>query len=193
FLAIVWLGFPVVGAVAGAVLALGLDWIVGLTWAPFQGPLSLVDEVTGAWTLPVFVAVGVVLGLVLALSAHGQVAWCRWSPVSSRSPRTVTSRRSRGARSPASSPRAVGSCCRTPPVAVGRAYAWRTCPGARSRRPSSATATSGSRRTRSTMPSRAGCPAPRRSRQGPTRSWRRDRRRWRRRTARTPRSFATSW
>lgn len=80
FLAVVWLGFPVIGAVAGAVLALGLDWIVGLTWAPFQGPLSLVDEVTGAWTLPVFVALGVVLGLVLALSAHGQVAWVQVEP-----------------------------------------------------------------------------------------------------------------
>ena len=74
FLVVVWLGLPILGAVAGALLALLLDWIVGLSWAPFQGPLRLVDEVTGDWTLVVLVALGVVLGLLLALSAHGDVA-----------------------------------------------------------------------------------------------------------------------
>ncbi|WP_110241777.1 hypothetical protein [Nocardioides gilvus] len=74
FHAVVWLGFPIAGALAGALLTFALDWIVGLTWAPFQGPLSLVDEVTGDWTLPVLAGVGVVLGLVLAVIAQGEAA-----------------------------------------------------------------------------------------------------------------------
>lgn len=74
FHVIVWVGFPLAGALAGVLLAFALDWIVGLTWAPFQGPLSLVDEVTGAWTLPVLAGVGVVLGLVLAVIAQREAA-----------------------------------------------------------------------------------------------------------------------
>lgn len=74
FHAVVWVGFPVLGAAAGAVLAVALDWVVGLSWAPFQGPLTLVDELTGTWTLPALVASGLVLGLVFALIAQNDAA-----------------------------------------------------------------------------------------------------------------------
>lgn len=74
FHVVVWIGFPVAGALAGTLLTFALDWIVGLSWAPFQGPLKLVDEVTGQWTLPVLVGVGLLLGLGLALITQKEVA-----------------------------------------------------------------------------------------------------------------------
>lgn len=74
FHVVVWLGFPLAGALAGWLLALGLDTIVNLSWAPFQGPLRLVDDITGSWTLPVLLGLGVVIGLALALAAYGEVA-----------------------------------------------------------------------------------------------------------------------
>ncbi|MEP7795406.1 hypothetical protein [Sanguibacter sp. 25GB23B1] len=61
-------------------LALGLDWIVGLSWVPFQGPLSLVDELTGSWTVLALVVLGVALGLVLALSVYGDVVYVTVEP-----------------------------------------------------------------------------------------------------------------
>lgn len=73
FHVVVWLGFPLAGALAGWLLTLGLDTIVNLSWAPFQGPLRLVDDITGSWTLPVLLGLGAVLGLMLALSAYGEV------------------------------------------------------------------------------------------------------------------------
>lgn len=76
---VVWLGFPLAGALAGALLAWGLDWVLGLSWAPMQGPLELVDELTGRWTLEVLVALGVVLGLVIAVLTHREVARIRVS------------------------------------------------------------------------------------------------------------------
>lgn len=74
FHAVVWIGLPFLGATAGAVLAVALDWVVGLSWAPFQGPLTLMDELTGTWTLPALVAAGLVLGLVFALIAQNDAA-----------------------------------------------------------------------------------------------------------------------
>lgn len=71
---VVWLGFPLVGALAGGLLALLLDWALGLSWVPLQGPLELVDEVTGDWTLPVLIGLGVLLGLGVALAAQHDVA-----------------------------------------------------------------------------------------------------------------------
>lgn len=74
FRLVAWLGFPLVGALAGALLAWGLDWLLGLSWAPMRGPLEFVDEVTGDWTLLVLVGLGALLGLVIAGAAHREVA-----------------------------------------------------------------------------------------------------------------------
>lgn len=71
---VVWIAFPLVGAVAGALVALLLDWALGLSWVPFQGPLELVDELTGGWTLPVLAVVGLALGLVIAVLTQRDVA-----------------------------------------------------------------------------------------------------------------------
>lgn len=74
FHGVVWVGLPLLGALAGGLLAWGLDWALGLPWVPMQGPLELVDEVTGDWTLWVLLALGVLLGLALAASAEHDVA-----------------------------------------------------------------------------------------------------------------------
>lgn len=80
FHVLVWFGLPVLGAGVGWLLAWGLDWVLGLSWAPFQGPLRLLDDVTGSWTLPVLVGLGVVLGVVVALSAYDDVAYVTVGP-----------------------------------------------------------------------------------------------------------------
>lgn len=80
FHGLLWVGFPLLGALAGWLLALALDWIVGLSWAPFQGPLNLLDEVTGAWTTPVLIAIGAVAGIVVALVAYGEIAFVTVDP-----------------------------------------------------------------------------------------------------------------
>lgn len=74
FRLIVWIGCPVLGLVAGGLLAVLLDWALGLPWVPMQGPLELVDEVTGDWTLPVLAVIGLVLGLAIAAVADREVA-----------------------------------------------------------------------------------------------------------------------
>lgn len=71
---VVWLGFPVVGALAGGLLAGALDWVLGLSWAPMRGPLELVDELTGEWTLPILLGIGALLGLGIALATQHEVA-----------------------------------------------------------------------------------------------------------------------
>ncbi|WP_117215432.1 YqeB family protein [Allorhizocola rhizosphaerae] len=66
---LVWLGFPIAGALLGYLLKLVSRWIVGLEWAPWQGPFKLLTKMHEPWFTIVPVAVGVVAGLVLALLA----------------------------------------------------------------------------------------------------------------------------
>lgn len=80
FHGLLWVGFPLLGALAGWLLALAFDWLVDLSWVPFQGPLKLVDELTGAWTTPVLIAIGAVAGIVVALVSYGEIAFVTVGP-----------------------------------------------------------------------------------------------------------------
>jgi hypothetical protein len=72
--ALMWIGFPVLGAGAGWLLKAVTGWVVSLPWAPFQGPFKLVDELVASFGEPqatiVAVAIGTVAGLALALVAE---------------------------------------------------------------------------------------------------------------------------
>lgn len=70
---IVWVGFPVLGGVAGWVLSSVADWVAGLPWAPFQGPFELIAEHTGPLTTLLLVVAGVIAGFVVSLSAYGEM------------------------------------------------------------------------------------------------------------------------
>lgn len=73
FHVVLWVAVPLLGALVGWLLAFALDWIVSLSWAPFQGPLTLVDELTGAWTMLALIAVGVVTGVAVAVISYREV------------------------------------------------------------------------------------------------------------------------
>lgn len=42
--ALVWVGFPVLGAFAGRLARSVAEWALGLSWVPFQGPLLLIES-----------------------------------------------------------------------------------------------------------------------------------------------------
>jgi hypothetical protein len=63
------IGLPLLGAALGWGLTLIAEWIVGLPWFPFQGPLELFTNLSQPLRLVVAVAVGLVLGLVVAFFA----------------------------------------------------------------------------------------------------------------------------
>ena len=65
--------FLVVPALIGAGLGWGLwallDWLLGLPWIPFRGPLSLVASIPEQIALPALIGLGVVAGVVFGLFA----------------------------------------------------------------------------------------------------------------------------
>ncbi|MCX4386441.1 hypothetical protein OG777_05800 [Micromonospora peucetia] len=65
-LAVLWGGFPVLGAGVGWLLAEGAGWIAELPWAPAQGLFELVDGLPEAQASIGGVAVGMLGGLVIA-------------------------------------------------------------------------------------------------------------------------------
>ncbi|WP_459716773.1 YqeB family protein [Actinophytocola sp. KF-1] len=67
-----WAGLPVAGAVVVWLLKLLANWAVTWPWAPFRGPMELVDSVPEPWATVGALGVGLVGGLVLALIAHGE-------------------------------------------------------------------------------------------------------------------------
>lgn len=71
--ALVWLGFPALGAVLGWLVKPVTTWALSLPWAPFEGPMRVVDSIPEPWAVVVPVALGVILGLVVALSAEDEV------------------------------------------------------------------------------------------------------------------------
>lgn len=61
------IGLPLVGAALGWGLTFIVEWIVGLSWFPFQGLFELFTDLSTTLQLVVAIAVGLLLGLVLAL------------------------------------------------------------------------------------------------------------------------------
>ncbi|NUT37788.1 MAG: hypothetical protein HOV79_32485 [Hamadaea sp.] len=67
--ALVWIGFPLAGALAAWLLQLAADWIAGLAWAPLQGPFTLIASIDEPAATIGSLAVGFVGGAVLAVLA----------------------------------------------------------------------------------------------------------------------------
>jgi len=67
--ALYWLLFPLLGAGVGWLAVWGAPWVADLPWAPFQGVFSFLGRAPDL----VGVAVGLVLGLVVAGLAHADM------------------------------------------------------------------------------------------------------------------------
>ncbi|GAA1630621.1 YqeB family protein [Catellatospora bangladeshensis] len=70
--ALIALGFPVLGAAVGWGLIAMADWVAGLDWAPFQGPFKLIAKIPEPWATGGAVALGLVGGVLLVLTAIGE-------------------------------------------------------------------------------------------------------------------------
>lgn len=70
--ALIALGFPVLGMAAGWGLIAAADWVAGLDWAPFQGPVKVVSKIPEPWATLGAVALGLVVGVLLVLTAIGE-------------------------------------------------------------------------------------------------------------------------
>jgi hypothetical protein len=68
--ALVWVGFPLIGAVAGWLLKSLAEWATTLPWVPFQGPLELVASVPEPYATIGSLALGAAGGLVVAVLAE---------------------------------------------------------------------------------------------------------------------------
>ncbi|BCJ73419.1 hypothetical protein CS0771_29630 [Catellatospora sp. IY07-71] len=66
------LGFPALGMAAGWGLIAVADRVVGLDWAPFQGPFRLIAKIPEPWATLGAVALGLVAGVLLVLTAIGE-------------------------------------------------------------------------------------------------------------------------
>ncbi len=65
-------GFPVLGMAVGWGLIAVADWVAGLEWAPFQGLFELVARIPEPWATLGAVALGLVAGVLLVLTAIGE-------------------------------------------------------------------------------------------------------------------------
>ncbi|GAB3145972.1 hypothetical protein GCM10027290_26800 [Micromonospora sonneratiae] len=63
---LMWLGFPLLGALAGWLLKISAHWIVSLPWAPLQGPFKLIASIPEPQAAIGAVVVGALAGLVFA-------------------------------------------------------------------------------------------------------------------------------
>ena len=57
------------GAGLGLALHLLLDWLLGLPWLPFKGPLALIDSIPNQIALPVLIGLGVLAGVIFGVVA----------------------------------------------------------------------------------------------------------------------------
>jgi hypothetical protein len=70
---LVWLGFPALGALLGLGLRPLAQWMLDTSWVPDHGLARVVADLPTPWGVVGAVAAGVVLGVVLALTAEGEV------------------------------------------------------------------------------------------------------------------------
>ncbi|WP_144118605.1 YqeB family protein [Catellatospora sichuanensis] len=68
---IAW-GFPIAGMAVGWLLKAAAGWIAGLSWAPLQGPFKLIAQIPEPWATVGALALGLVAGLLLVLTAIGE-------------------------------------------------------------------------------------------------------------------------
>lgn len=90
--ALVWIGFPVLGALLGVAVRPLAQWILDTDWVPDIGPARVVAELPQPWGTVGTVAAGVVLGVVLALTAEGEVLRVAVGPTGVTLTRDGTSR-----------------------------------------------------------------------------------------------------
>ncbi|GIG64997.1 YqeB family protein [Phytomonospora endophytica] len=67
---LMWIGLPILGALAVWVLKLIAGWVAGLSWAPFQGAFRLAADVPEPVATLAAFALGAAGGLVLAYLGH---------------------------------------------------------------------------------------------------------------------------
>lgn len=67
-----WVGLPAGGALVLWLLKLAAGWLVTLRWVPFKGPLELIDSIPEPAATVGALGIGLVIGVVLALMAHGE-------------------------------------------------------------------------------------------------------------------------
>ncbi|MGI5525723.1 YqeB family protein [Micromonospora sp. CA-259024] len=65
-LAVLWGGFPLLGAGAGGLVALLAGWVAGLPWAPLQWLFNLLDRLPQQQAVGGMAAVGALAGLAIA-------------------------------------------------------------------------------------------------------------------------------
>ncbi|PZF79386.1 YqeB family protein [Jiangella anatolica] len=70
---LVWAGFPVLGALLGLGVGPLADWAIDSSWVPEVGPIRFISELPQPQGTFVTVAAGVVLGVLVALTAEGEV------------------------------------------------------------------------------------------------------------------------
>lgn len=68
-----WTAFPLLGAAGGRVLSQIPRWVSGLAWVPFEGPLALLEQVSGRWGLVVPIIAGAIVGALIAFSAYEEI------------------------------------------------------------------------------------------------------------------------
>jgi hypothetical protein len=70
--ALIWAGFPILGAGAGWLLKSIAGWVAGLEWAPFQGPFKLIASIKEPHATIGALALGFLAGLVISVLGHAE-------------------------------------------------------------------------------------------------------------------------
>ena len=73
--AFLWTAFPIVGAVLGWLLAQLPGWIEGTPIPFFSGLVEILDDRSGTVMTLVLIAVGIIAGSLVALTAYEEVVW----------------------------------------------------------------------------------------------------------------------
>lgn len=73
--AFLWTAFPLVGAGAGWLLAQLPGWIEGTPIPFFSGLIEILDDYSGTIMTLALIAVGIIAGALVALSAYEEVVW----------------------------------------------------------------------------------------------------------------------